>query len=180
MRVKRLVIYFIIASIFLSNSIGLIIVHNQIKFFHKKAIKESIKANTFDEVVEILSFSKTGLMNREYDLKFIEEYEFRFNGKLFDIIDSWESGDTIFYKCINDTKEEKIEEAFVQYVVNNSEREDLPLPIKQVINSIIQDLYFIGTNSLITPPGISYLKVQFNSSLIEYFSEIPDPPPRIS
>lgn len=179
MRVKRLIIYFIVVSIFLSNSIGITIIHNQIKFFHKKAIKESIKANTFNEVVEILSFSKTGLKNNEYELKFIEKYEFRFNGKLFDIIESWESEDTIFYKCINDTKEEKLEEAFVQYVVNNSKRQDLPLPIKQVINSLIQDLYFISTNFLISPSEISHLKIQHNSSLIEYFSEIPDPPPRI-
>lgn len=180
MRFKEILTYFLIASIFLSNSIGLIIVFNQIKYFHKQVIKSSIKNSSYYQVIEILSFSKSDLKNGKHNIKFIEEHEFRYNGRMYDIIESWETDDTVVYKCINDTREEQLEEAFVQYVVNNQNRQDLPLPIKQILSFLNLDLYFnnsgldFSTNKILT-----YLyQIKFN--LLENIFEVPEPPPRFT
>ncbi|MCX8056599.1 MAG: hypothetical protein N3F03_03185, partial [Ignavibacteria bacterium] len=131
---NKILTYFLTFSILLSNTIGGILIYNQIKFYHKKSIKSAIKNNSFFEVVEVLAFSKERLKHGDYDLKFIEEHEFRFQGKMYDIISSWETKDSIFYKCINDKREEELEGAFLTYIVNNNHRQDIPLPIKQSLN----------------------------------------------
>ncbi len=178
MTLKKLLTYFLIASIFLSNSVGVIIVYNQIKIFHKRAIKSSIKENTFNQIVEVLAFPKSALNSSCYDIKFIDNHEFRFNGKMYDVIESWETEDTIFYKCINDSKEEQLEKSFVQYVVNNHHRQDLPLPIKQIINSINIDLFCSNSEIETASSQIIWLLLQRDFDLVEQTPEIPEPPPR--
>ena len=179
MRFDKLLTYFITIVFILSNSIGVIIVYNQIKFYHKRTIKEQIKQNNFQEVTETLSFSKSDLKNKLVNLEFIEEYEFRYNGKLYDIITQWETDDSIYYKCINDTKEEELEAIFVNYVVNNTNREDLPLLIKQLLNSLHADYYLVNkSNDLptFTPSVIAFNRLE---NLLDVCLVTPEPPPRI-
>jgi len=178
MRFDKLLTYFITIVFILSNSIGVIIVYNQIKFYHKRTIKEQIKQNNFQEVTETLSFSKSDLKNKLVNLEFIEEYEFRYNGKLYDIITQWETDDSIYYKCINDTKEEELEEIFVNYVVNNNHRNDLPLPIKQLLNSLQVEYYLVSNKKIYPQLNSSFITCSEYQNPLDEFLSIPDPPPR--
>lgn len=178
MRFDKLLTYFITIVFILSNSIGVIIVYNQIKFYHKRTIKEQIKQNNFQEVTETLSFSKSDLKNKLVNLEFIEEYEFRYNGKLYDIITQWETDDSIYYKCINDTKEEELEEIFVNYVVNNNHRNDLPLPIKQLLNSLQVEYYLVSNQKIYPQLNSSFITCSEYQNPLDEFLSIPDPPPR--
>jgi hypothetical protein len=178
MRFDKLLTYFITIVFILSNSIGVIIVYNQIKFYHKRTIKEQIKQNNFQEVTETLSFSKSDLKNKLVNLEFIEEYEFRYNGKLYDIITQWETDDSIYYKCINDTKEEELEEIFVNYVVNNNHRNDLPLPIKQLLNSLQVEYYLVSNQKIYPQLNSSFITCSEYKNPLDEFLSIPDPPPR--
>lgn len=175
---KRLFTYFLIVSFFLSNSIGLILVYNQIKFYHKRVIKERIQENSFQQIVEILSFSKRDLQEKIIEVKFVERNEFKFNGKLYDIITKWETDDSIFYKCINDTKEEELEEIFVNYVVNNNYRNDLPLPIKQLLNSLQIEYYLVSNQKIYPQLNSSFISCSEYQNPLDEFLSIPDPPPR--
>jgi len=179
MRFDKLLTYFITIVFILSNSIGVIIVYNQIKFYHKRTIKEQIKQNNFQEVTETLSFSKSDLKNKLVNLEFIEEYEFRYNGKLYDIITQWETDDSIYYKCINDTKEEELEEIFVNYVVNNNHRNDLPLPIKQLLNSLQIEYYLVSNQKIYPQLNSSFITCSEYQNPLDEFLSIPEPPPRI-
>ncbi|MGB9665310.1 MAG: hypothetical protein ACPL25_10405 [Ignavibacteria bacterium] len=178
MILKKLLTYFVLFNFFLSNSIGVIIVYNQIKNYHKRTIYEQIRSNNFNQVIEILSFSKVDLQKKLIKLEFIEEHEFRFNGKLYDIISKWETEDSIFYKCINDIKEKELEEIFVSYIVNNSHRQDLPLPIKQLLASIQMEYFLL--NKFLNQPLLNFLYFSFTSvdNPFDLCLIIPDPPPR--
>jgi len=179
MKFKRVIALILIFSIFVSNSIGVILVYNQIKFYHKRVIKTSIRNNSFTQLVEVLAFSKSGINEKIYDLKFLEENEFRFNGRMYDVISKWETQDSIFYKCINDTKEEELEFAFVQFVVNNNNRQDLPLPIKQILKSLNIDLFYSGFSSNFSNLNFDYLNFSSSDKLVIIYLEVPSPPPRI-
>lgn len=175
---KKLIIIIIIVSLILSNSVSVYIIFNQIKTYHKKCIKEAIKNETINEVVEVISFSKKDLKAGNYDIIFIEEYEFRFNGKMYDIISKWETEDTVFYKCINDSKEEQLEKSFVKYVVNNSKRQDIPLPIKNLLTFLNIDYFFNSLKLNIDKIQTCSIKTYPESFQIENLVEVPDPPPR--
>lgn len=179
MRLKKVLIYFLIVVFAVSNSAGVIIIYNQIKFYHKRAIKEQIKENNFNQIVEILGFSKKDLLNGKIKLDFIEEHEFKYNGKMYDIITKWESGDSIYYKCINDTKEENLEAVFVSYIVNNDHRQDLPLPIKQLLSLLQTEFFVIQDLNNFLQQNYS-ISISLNSeNPLDFCLIIPDPPPRL-
>ncbi len=178
MKGKKLFTFLLIAVFMLSNTIGVIVVYQQIKFYHKQTIREQIKQNNFTQVIEILRFSKRDLRDNSIKIEFIEKNEFRFDGKLYDIISYWETDDSVFYKCINDTREEELEVLFVNYVVNNEHRQDLPVPIKQLLSSL--QLEFFLVNKFMNSPFIhsSYFSVTSTDNPLDLCLIIPDPPPR--
>lgn len=179
MHLKKILTYFITVSFILSNSVGLILVYQQIKFYHKSAIKEQIKQNNFQQIVEVLSFSKNDLINKIIVLDFNEKHEFRYNGKLYDIINHWETEDSIFYKCINDTKEKELETIFIEYVVNNNHRQDLPLPIKQLLNSLQIEFYLVNGSIELLNFNSSTIFSNYVENPLDVFLFPPDHPPRL-
>lgn len=162
----------------ISNSVGVVIVYQQIKSYHKRSIREQIKQNNFSQVIEILRFSKKDLKEKLVKIDFIEKNEFKFDGKLYDIISFWETDDSVFYKCINDTKEEELEAVFVNYVVNNEHRQDLPVPIKQLLSSLQLEYFLL--NKIVNSPFInsSYFESSSVDNPLDLCLIVPDPPPR--
>lgn len=177
MRQSKLIVFILILAIFTSNSVGVIIIFNQIKNYHKRTIRNLISKNSFNQVIEQLSFSKNDLKQRKYILDFMEEHEFRFNGKLYDILSKWETEDSVFYRCLNDTKEEEMEKAFVEFVVNNN-RQDLPLPIKQLLNFLNLELFNISAYQNPFIQEIKFYKQDFSENILDNLEDIPVPPPR--
>lgn len=178
MNLRKLITFIVILTFLLSNSIGVVIVYQQIKFYHKRTIREQIKKNNFSQVIELLSFSKKDLKDKSILIEFIEKNEFRFKGKLYDIISTQETEDSIFYKCINDTKEEELETVFVNYVVNNEQRQDLPVPIKQLLSSLQLEYFLL--NKFLNQPFLNLSYFSFNSvyNPLDLCLITPDPPPR--
>jgi len=177
MRQSKLIVLIMILAIFISNSVGVIIIFNQIKNYHKRTIKNLISKNSFNQVIEQLSFSKNDLKQGKYKLKFIDEHEFKFNEKMYDVLSKWETEDSVFYRCINDTKEEEIEKAFVEFVVNN-DRQDLPLPIKQLLTFLNLELFNISGHQNPFIQEIKFYKQDFSENILENLKDIPVPPPR--
>ncbi len=176
---KNLIIIYLIISISLTNSLGVIFVYNQIKNYHKHAIREQISSNKLTQTVEILSFSKVELKKGIYKIHFIEKHEFRFNGFLYDIISSWETADSIFYKCINDTKEEELEKNFITYVISNSNRSDLPPIIKSLLGLINYEVFFVASFKFAITFSNLILKIISSDLPQQFKKDVLEPPPRV-
>jgi hypothetical protein len=134
------------------------------------------------ELIEQIAINKNDLINNKLNFIRLDEREFRLNGKLYDIVRTWEIADTIFFKCINDKREEELEHQFFSFVVNNINSEELPLPIRNIIKIFQLD-------AVIAPPRGDDLKCSFDKKLMrlcpfpivpEPTLEIPSPPPKIS
>ena len=85
------------------NSIGNIIVFSIYQASIRKEIRNYIKTDKSKKKIELLKFSKADLKKRV--IRFVKHDEFIFNNQLYDIKRSKIVGDSIFYFCINDTKE---------------------------------------------------------------------------
>lgn len=174
--INKIVIIFI-CILFFYSSIGTVLIFQQIKLYHKKSIRSQILNRNIPQLVVKLSFSKQDIDNHK--IHFIEEHEFRFEGKLFDIIEKFETSDSIHFLCINDTEEEKLETQFLAYVINEKNPLKIPLPVREILKLLNIDLYY--QNNSLTQELFYFHKnwFDFTSKLIDSFISIPDPPPKI-
>lgn len=156
----------------------MILVYHQIKIYHKKSIRNSIDKLRNSSLVVTISVSKKDLNTNKLDFKFIEKDEFRLNGKMYDIIESSETADSIFYLCINDSEEEKMELSFVDYVVNNPDKPELPLHLKQILSLLSIDLFLEKKQNNYNINLLTFTCLSNSNLLADSFISIPDPPPK--
>ncbi len=176
MKLHEKILIFFLSLLIVYSSIGTIVVFQQIKFYHKKSIRSQILNHNFPQLVEKLSFSKEDLNKGK--LHFIEEHEFRFNGKLYDIIEKLETDDSLHFICINDTEEEKLEEKFLEFVINKNNDSEIPLPVKQILKLLNSDFYFQTSSINLKLSFLVFKFIDLPFVLIYNYPAIPDPPPK--
>ncbi len=95
---------------FLANTAGLVGLY----YYQKHNIRADFRAflrsgKDFGEI-ETLSFSKNEMNSKRF--KWIESFEFMFDGKMYDIVSKSETADSVIFRCVNDIKEEQLKELF--------------------------------------------------------------------
>jgi hypothetical protein len=87
----------------------------------RKEIKTRIKQSVPENELITLSFNTS---SSDYaNIEWIEGHEFRYRGCMYDIVQRFEDGsETIVFKCINDTQEEKLFQHLDELVVANSDK----------------------------------------------------------
>lgn len=132
------------------------------------------------ELVEQIVLHSDDIISGKVNFIRLDDKEFKLNGKLYDIVSSNVVGDSIIFQCINDTEEEDLELQFVRLVMNNLDRGEAPIPIRNtikilhldaVINKIDDSKSF--ENDIAYHPHV--LKKAAQPTL-----EIPFPPPKNS
>ncbi len=84
-----------------------------------------------EEMIELLIFNKKDIQEGKINFRWIHSREFKYNGDMYDIVKKEETDRQLFFYCINDTKEKKLEEEFEKRVhKNSSEDKQRPLQIK--------------------------------------------------
>jgi hypothetical protein len=74
----------------------------------KKEVKQSLKEGVPDSELVFFVFHTASLQENLYHLKWIEPHEFRLGGSMYDIVRSHTSGDSTYFECVNDAKEEEL------------------------------------------------------------------------
>jgi hypothetical protein len=158
-------------------SFGNILLFNFIRQEIRSEIKTLIKSGDKSRV-EIIAISKKNLKNPSI-FKMVKSNEFIYQNKLYDIVSSTNTKDSIIFHCINDTKEEKLIKNFltesINDLLNGSFNERLPK-----FNSL--KLIFLDKINQITLNFINSYKtikfIDFIENLKFIYSKIPTPPPR--
>ena len=73
-------------------------------------------------------------------MKWINEYEFRFNGQMYDIIDKEEKGDSIYLYCIDDSIESELYSILDKFIENDTEDTDE----QYGINNFLSHFYLLS------------------------------------
>ncbi|MBE9467685.1 MAG: hypothetical protein IMY72_05100 [Bacteroidetes bacterium] len=163
---------------FVYNYVGFfsLFLFNQYKI--KKEVKHQIKQQVPVNELVLLKIPFELEKTRNLIFQRIHKGEFRYKGKMYDIVKSNVKNDTTFYYCINDTKEEKLfedlDKHIEDYINTNKTKNHNKIKIKKTItNYFFSDLNFLFFNS---SKKISYFQKKYNLNKI--FIEIPDPPPK--
>jgi len=99
---------------------GYTLVYFHLKVRVKLEVLNKIRSEQF-EMIEIVKISKKEMANKSVNFRMVEDHEFLFEGKMYDIISKSEDDEYLIFLCINDEKEEKLDLAFRNHVENNFE-----------------------------------------------------------
>lgn len=140
------IISFILIFGILINSIGNIIIFSIYQSSVRNEIQQDIKSDKSKKKIEILKFSKADLKKRF--IRFVKHDEFIFNNQLYDIKNSKVVGDSIFYYCINDTKEKDLIEKFSNDYEKNTENKSKS-NFAKIITPKLLEYYVINYHSVL-------------------------------
>jgi hypothetical protein len=168
-----------LAFLILYNVLGYLIVFKSYQYAIKNEIKSKIRNAVPDKDLVIIKFSCQDIHSRKNHYKKTDDNEFRFGGKLYDIVRSKVNGDTTIFYCINDTREEQLYsnlDAYVKRYMDNN------IPLKEKTNTLFKTLVkqALLHNYSFSMPDFSALKfITANTKLPKYFlNNIPGPPPK--
>ena len=98
----------LIAILFLYNSVGYLIAFKGLQYGIKKEIKTKIKGKLDDKELVLIKYPSHPDRQQKKLFHWKEENEFAYNGNMYDVVRQYTVNDTIYYYCINDTKENEL------------------------------------------------------------------------
>jgi hypothetical protein len=171
-------IFLIVALLF--NSCGAYLVFESVKKGIRKEIKRKIKAGVPESELHILRFSNNDVKEGTAGLDWKDDREFKYDGKMYDIVRITYEGNDIIYHCVNDTQEEVLFAKLNEMVkdVNSKDKsaqQKTQHLLQLLIHEALQEV-FVLKPWVAQSNGLRYALPNFFSPV---FIEIPTPPPDI-
>jgi len=104
---KRL-LSILITILFLYNTTGYLIVFKSFQYGIKEEIKTKIKNNLNDKDLVLIKYPSHPNKQQKKLFHWKEENEFLYNGNMYDVVRQYSIHDTVYYYCINDTREKEL------------------------------------------------------------------------
>ncbi len=152
--------------------------------FEKKELKNTIQermiaANDGADLI-VLKFTNAEVKNLEWE----DEKEFEYNGKMYDILESWNDQHFIFFKCWLDAEETELEEKLKKMVAKAFSKDKKNRDKGNQFYSFIQSFYFTDLTSFSLSNYSATSAVTINSNYLFQITSAgyspPSPPPRFS
>lgn len=133
----RKLLSIILISALLFNVFGYYFTFIIIQKGYKKQFRKHISYNTSTENTEILIISDAEIHQHNSPFKWMEEDEFRYHGKMYDIVKSEKQGDNNIFHCVNDKNEEKLLARYENYLKHHT---DSNAPYQQKSHSLLSQI----------------------------------------
>ena len=124
----------------------------------KKEMKERLRDSPTKDVV-VLYFSEDEIHLLEWE----DDYEFRFGNEMYDVIDQKKEGGRFILRCIPDTKETALLEAYQK--IAQKKRDS---PVQASLIKLISSQFIIVAYSSLDPP-----KGKIKTAFFQYSSPLP-------
>jgi len=108
---KRTFSIFLLIS-FLFNTAGYLLIFLLLQSSLKDNVREKISSNNYSQT--LIVFANKNLNDGITELKFHDEKEFSFKGKMYDIIKRENKNDSVYFYCLADTKEDELNLALIK------------------------------------------------------------------
>lgn len=176
MKNSKYIISFCLIFIYLLNILGYTLVYVYFKFEVKHDFTTRLSA-VQNGRIETIKISKEALKNKSVDFAWIEDYEFSYRGKMYDVVKTLEDEENFTFFCVHDEKEEEIDIAFQKHIDNEFESKSgkkIVLPNKKNLDAgyILFDLIHVLTYHSNYFNSIQPLKYRM------FISNILPPPPK--
>lgn len=132
--VMRRLLSILLISALLFNIFGYYFTFQIIQQGYKKQFRKHISCSANSENTEILVISDAEIRQHNSPFKWMEEDEFRYYGKMYDIVKSEKKGDQNIFYCVNDKNEEKLMARFENYLKHH---DGTDFPFQQQSNRLL-------------------------------------------
>ena len=172
---KKLTGYFLILLLMI-NSAGYTLIYFQLRYFFREEAINKIENFLNENELTCIMISYDDIRNSDNGYYRINDEEFLYQGKLYDVVEASYKQEGISILCFEDILETKLEEHFKDYLSKNlSDKTSL-------VSSLLAQLISEGrlpTKFIIRSPHQNFIynqkQVQKN---ISTFIKIPSPPPK--
>ncbi|HSP87585.1 MAG TPA: hypothetical protein VLN45_05595, partial [Ignavibacteriaceae bacterium] len=128
--------------ILIYNSSGYVLVYHQLILFTKNSIYKAIEKKEIHEKIILLSFKKSDIENGKVDFKWKHKKEFKYKGGMYDIVDRFETKDSIHFYCFLDHKEKQLEENFNKHFEKERDDKKSKSTSRILLTQQVTDQYF--------------------------------------
>lgn len=98
------------------NIAGYVVLFSLLQYRTRSEIKAMLKARVPEDQLTTFAFQTASFARNERSLQWVDDHEFRLEGKLYDVVRSFARGDTTYLVCINDVQEERLFEHLDSHV----------------------------------------------------------------
>jgi hypothetical protein len=172
-------VFVILFSLLLSfNSFGYIFVYLQVKGCLKDESFVKLKEYIPEDELEVIVINKDD-NSSDNKLEFLDEDEIKYCDKMYDVYKKVEKGNSIYYYCIGDEKENILNKAFLSYIKDVISK-DTPQPALKNILLIKLSVAIISKADDLIPQTNEKLISCSKLFLTTNYTEVLTPPPRLS
>jgi hypothetical protein len=145
--------------LYVYNIIGYLVIFYAIQHRVRSDMWQLTKESLSESGLTRLAFLAREVESGDAGITWIEEHEFRFGGRMYDIVRSWSHGDSAYYLCINDVQEEELFSQLDKHVSRNTGDTGLPGKLdsfkdafKESLRSYTQPLLMLLQSGLLFLP----------------------------
>lgn len=95
-------------SLYLYNIVGYLALFSVLQYQVRNEVKNMLKAGVSEKELVKFAFHTPSLRNGIYQIQWIDKNEFRYDGRMYDVVRSTAAQDTTYVFCINDTQENRL------------------------------------------------------------------------
>lgn len=141
--------------------------------------KDDIKNLPNSEFLLVIKIPKSIYINNDKNFQLVEKHEFRYHGEMYDIVKSKIINDTVYFLCISDKNEDKLEKAFLAHFFSDDSGKTNKKPIKSIIERLKYDATIDEKFEVPRIHNKSAKHFCLDAFPLETVMDIPLPPPKI-
>jgi hypothetical protein len=174
---KLIAAIFIFALLF--NAVGAYMVLESMKYSVRKEIKKKIKRSIPGSELHVLQFAISDLEAGTSQIHWIHTGEFRYKGKMYDIVRRSVQHGYLILHCINDTDEERLF-AGIDALVNDLSCKDPKASHKSriVIHLLTQVMFQEIPTFKFSTDRMTMLEFGYTKWTMDIYADVPSPPPK--
>jgi len=170
----------ILVILLLFNTGGFYIIFKSLQYRVKKEIKEQIKCSLPDTDLSLIKMNKKDARPGSSLLKWYEEgKEFVYRGRMYDVVKQEIKGDTIYYYCINDIKEEQLFAVLNGILDKTMQSDGMKERVLKRVFQLSQNFYVLLKAPLSADRnGCGIIYYPYTEEYLYIIHDVPIPPPK--
>ena len=171
----------LLISLFMYNYVGYLVVFKTVQHAIKKEIKTKIKGNLDNKELTLIKDPVYPRNDQKRKLHWKEDNEFLYEGNMYDVVRQYQMNDTIYYYCINDTRERDLFAHLDDQVNEKMTGKSVARNLVKIFKLTIEQNYFIDITAYTL---LTKSKATVHNFLVQGYVpvniDVESPPPELS
>lgn len=173
---KKFLAIFLILS-FVLNAGGYVLIYAGIQHSLKNYASKKINSGMFASEYTIITFSTEEMKTGVHGLILLNEKEFLYKGKMYDIVNAVQKNDSVYFYCLQDKDEDKLNLTFNKSIDKNAGDPDKKSAAEKLSRNIITEALTTGLLFHYPKTSDNNFSVYAQSSFVQNFPDVTTPPP---